>query len=216
MDIEELPGYIQAVDAAREEATSFDVPIKVFTGLECEWGPDIHAFMEEELLGRYALDYLGVGIHTYLHRGSWRDSFVISKPQELASFAETSAKALASGLFSFLAHPDLFCFNWAPWDENAIACARDILAAAQETQVPLEINGYGFRKPKVAGDHGHRRPYPHESFWDLAREYDILCVVNSDAHRPVDIIAGIEEGKAFGAARGLKILEKLDLTSKPR
>ncbi|TXT42053.1 MAG: histidinol-phosphatase (PHP family) [Spirochaetes bacterium] len=216
MDMDELPAYIHAVDAAREEAKGFDEPMQVFAGLECEWGPDIHGYLKDELLGHFALDYLGVGIHTYLHRGSWRDSFVITDPRELASFADTTAKALESGIFAFLAHPDLFCYNWAPWDENAIACAKDILEAAQATKVPLEINGCGFRKPKVRGDRGQRRPYPHEYFWDLACEYDILCVVNSDAHRPVDIIAGIEEGKAMGSTRGLKILEKLDLTSKPR
>lgn len=216
MDLEELDGYIRAADGAREAAKDFEIPMKVFTGLECEWGPDIHGFLVDELLGRRSLDYLAVGIHTYLHKGEWRDSFLISQPKELVSFAETSVKAMESGLFAFLAHPDLFCFNWAPWDENAVSCAKDILAAAQATGTPMEINGYGFRKPKVRGDKGHRRPYPHEGFWDLAREYDIACVVNSDAHRPVDIAAGLEEGKSFGAERGLRILEKLDLTSRVR
>lgn len=216
MDMEDLPGYVAAIEAAKPAAAGRASPT-IHAGLECEWAPDLEAFFRDEFLGRWGLDYLVAGIHLYLHKGEWRDTYQISRASELASFAETSCGAMESGLFSFLAHPDVFCFSWMPWDENAVACARDILSASARTGVPLEINGYGMRKTRVSAPEGYRRPYPHEEFWRLASEYEISCVVNSDAHRPIDTAANLAEGREIAKRFGLKLIETLpSSTATPR
>jgi histidinol-phosphatase (PHP family) len=225
MSMADLPGYLEALKeakalAAAEAAAATVSPAataspakpaspRIFAGLECEWGPEIEAFIREEFLGSCGLDYLVAGIHCYLHKGQWRDSYEISRPSELVGFAETSCGAMESGLFSFLAHPDVFCYNWMPWDENAASCARDILATSARTGVPVEINGYGFRKGRVLAPEGRRRPYPHEEFWRLAAEYGVSCVVNSDAHRPVDTAANLDDGREIARKFGLTLIETL-------
>ncbi len=236
MDMSELPSYMAALAAVGtgampvygEMAAETVLPVSgkpevipadpaagsppaplVFCGLECEWVPEYESLMRDEYLGHLNLDFLVLGIHTYIHRGEWRDTYRISEASELVSFAQTTCRGIESGLFSFLAHPDVYCFNWMPWDGNAIACARDILSTAERAGIPVEINGYGMRKCRVPAPDGLRYPYPREEFWNLASEYSLTCIVNSDAHRPRDTAANLEEGRALAAACGLSIVEGL-------
>ena len=209
MPMSDLPGYLEALKTAKAAAAADPSSPRIHAGLECEWGPDIESYIRDEFLGRCGLDYLVAGMHCFLDKGTWRDTYEISEASELAGFAETSCSAMESGLFSYLAHPDVFCYNWLPWDENAIACARDILSTSARTGVPLEINGYGFRKGWVQAPEGRRRPYPHVEFWRLAAEYQVSCVVNSDAHRPVDTAANLVEGRELARRFGLALIETL-------
>ena len=208
MGMEELPGYLGAVrQARRAEEGRRDRPLDILLGLECEWSPDYDTYLRDELLGEAGVDYLVSGTHFYLQDGGWEDAAAIVSAPGLAAYARHLERSLESGLFSFVAHPDLFCMGYLAWDGNAQACARDVLAAAAASGLPVEINGYGMRKPKVPGRGGARFPYPHESFWDLARDYDIRVILSSDAHRPVDVAAGLGEGRAMAETRGLSLAE---------
>ncbi|HWR10823.1 MAG TPA: histidinol-phosphatase [Rectinemataceae bacterium] len=211
MAMADLPDYLEALRTAKTRAAASASSPRILSGLECEWSPEYESFFREEYLGRLGLDYLAGGIHSYLHGGEWRDTFAISEASELGYFAETTCRAIESGLFAFLAHPDVFCFSWLPWDESARSCAADILSTAESSGCLLEINGYGMRKKKVGGAGGTRPPYPRPEFWRLASDYDITCIVNSDAHRPVDTAANLAEGRELAARFGLKVAEALPL-----
>lgn len=222
MGMDELPGYLAAVEAARlaEEARPDEGQgdgsgrgrLRILRGLECEWSPDYDSFIRDELLGRRKLDYLVSGTHFYLKGGVWEDSASIRQAAGLVAYAAHMERSIQSGLFAFIAHPDLYCLGYLAWDEAARACARDILAAASAARIPVEINGYGMRKPRVRGPDGPRWPYPREAFWDLAAEYEITIVANSDAHRPSDVAAGLETGAAMATRRGLRLLDALPAT----
>ncbi len=207
MTWEEFPGYLARIGRERRSRGS---AIRILAGFEAEWIPEFATRFREEYLGRLGMDYLAAGIHYYRYRGAWLDGFDLRTPGMLAAFATHTQNALASGLFSFLAHPDMFCHSWLAWDADAIACARDILSAAEETGVPLEVNCYGLRKPKVRAPEGRRPPYPHREFWRLASTYRIRAIVNSDAHAPRDVAAGLDEGRAFLAEFGLGTIETLE------
>jgi histidinol-phosphatase (PHP family) len=223
MDMADLPSYaatlaavvagksnppdMQGTSSLRAAMDETSSPV-IFSGLECEWVPEYESLMRDEYLGRMELDYLVLGIHNYFHRGEWRDTYRISEASELVSFAETSCEGMESGLFAFLAHPDVYCHSWMPWDENAISCARDILSTAVRTGIPVEINGYGMRKGRVQAPGGFRPPYPHAEFWELAADFGIDCIVNSDAHRPCDTAANLEDGRSLALLCGLHVLER--------
>lgn len=227
MPMSELQDYLDAMATAREASDAELAAVaatvamggpapaaapkapRILMGLECEWGPDEEAFLRDEFLGRCGLEYLTAGIHYYLCGGTWRDSYAISTAAELAGFAETSCGAMESGLFTYLAHPDVYCYSWIRWDENAIACAKDILSTAERTGIPLEMNGYGFRKKRIHAPEGLRRPYPHDEFWRLAAGYDVKCIVNSDAHRPIDTAANLDDGRAIARKFGLRLISTL-------
>ncbi|MDP2791052.1 MAG: PHP domain-containing protein [Rectinemataceae bacterium] len=56
---------------------------------------------------------------------------------------------------------------------------------------------------------GMRRPYPHLEFWRVAAEYGVTCLVGSDAHRPVDTAANLEDGLWIAHAFGLEVIPTL-------
>jgi histidinol-phosphatase (PHP family) len=211
MSMDELPGYLAAVEAAREGEEGRADGLSIRLGLECEYSRDLASYLGEELLGRRGLDYLAAGIHSYEFEGGFRDSFEIGDARGLRAYARQVEAAARSGLFAFLAHPDIFANAYLAWDPDAEACARDILAACAAVGLPLEINGHGLRKPFVRAPEGRRPPYPHRGFWELAADYEVDVIVNSDAHYPADIARGLAEGRALAAGFGLKLLEALPL-----
>jgi histidinol-phosphatase (PHP family) len=196
MDAAELPGYCQAIDAARDEFPG----LTVLKSMECEHGAKYTAFYREELLGRLGFDYIFFGAHSFPCRGRWTPVYGgITDAATLGAFADYLVDAMASGLYAFAAHPDVFGCSYLRWDDEAVACSRAILSAAVAYRMPLEINGYGLIKPEIDTPEGRRRMYPWEPFWELAAEYDVQVVVNSDAHDPRDIIG--KTGQALAIAR---------------
>jgi len=106
-----------------------------------------------------------------------------------------------------MAHPDLFGNAYLQWDDNTKAISHDIFTAASEMKIPLEINGYGLRKPKIDTPEGRRCMYPWLPFWEMAADYAIEYIVNSDAHNPRDIDANLEEANNIGKQFGLKLAD---------
>jgi histidinol-phosphatase (PHP family) len=224
MNIDELPSYLNAIKLARKteglfaegpinEFSTSDAPerIRILSGLECEWVPEYDAWLREELRGRLGFEYLVCGTHYSLRNGAWEDVWDLDSAAGLRAYATHVERSLASGLFAFIAHPDLFCASYLDWDVDAIACARDVLSAAVATRTPIEINGYGMRKPRVPGPSGPRWPYPRWEFWELARDYDLDVIVNSDAHRAKDVGACLETGCSLAADCGLRVVDTLQL-----
>lgn len=203
MTREELPGYCAAIRQAREKFGG----IRLFAGLECEYDGRRRDYFEEVLKQEHGIQYLVSGAHWFLHQGKLLDvTTELTTASHLASYAAYICEAMESGLFAFIAHPEMFACSYTRWDENAIACARQIIAGAEKTKTPLEINGYGFRKKPIQTEAGIRRPYPIDQFWELAAGYQIRVVVNSDAHAPEDV-ADLERGEALARRYGLSIVE---------
>ncbi len=185
MDINELDNYLAAIEEAR---TAYP-ELTILKGLECEYVKEFQNFYQDELLGKYQFDYLISGPHHFLYNGKWTGahSYIKSK-EELQTYTRELIESMASGLFAFVAHPDLFGSSYELWDENAIYCSKQILEAAVDLQIPLEVNAHGFKKPLKETPQGKRPPYPLYPFWEMAAEYDKLrVIVNSDAHQPENI-----------------------------
>ena len=208
MRFDELDDYVAAVHRAAETVPE----VQVLLGMECEYIPDFHHYFADELLGARNFSYLIGAGHFTPFQGEWLNSFVeLRTAPQLNAYAQYLQNMMETGLFAFIAHPDLFGGVQMSWTEDVAACSRDILAAAAETGVPLELNGYGLRKPKVPGSTGARAPYPWLPFWELAQEYPIQVICNSDCHHPRDVQAGIAENQALAASLNLKQADLSDL-----
>ena len=200
MPFSELPHYCAAIDKA---INSFS-ELKILKVAECEYATEYHSFFEDTLLGEYQFDYLIGAAHYFPLNGQWVGSYGGADSAEgLRAYADYFIQSMESGLFAFMAHPDLFGNCYHRWDSNTISASRDIFTAAAALQVPLEINGYGLRKPKIKTEDGTRCMYPWLPFWELAREYDIKVIANSDAHRPQDVSSNIAEATQIGQNLGL-------------
>lgn len=185
MGLDELPGYCRAIDEARANFPA----LRILKGMECEYDEPFANFYRDELLGRWSLDYLIGAVHYFPGAdGAWYKSYGhIDDAAALRAYTKHCLATMRSGLFTFLAHPDVFGNCYPEWDAEAEACAKAILETAQDLRLPLELNAYGLRKPRVPSREGERAMYPWNPFWALAEDYDIRVVVNSDAHRPEDV-----------------------------
>jgi histidinol-phosphatase (PHP family) len=200
MHMDELDEYVTAMKAARTHYPG----LTVLSGMECDYFKEYRDFYKQELLGKRGLDYLTAGVHFFKTNGVFKGAHgeVTGKP-ELRAYAGACIKAIESGLFTFLSHPDLFALSYVEWDREAQAVSKDILAAAEQNNVALEINSCGLRREPVRTEQGTRPAYPLFQFWELAADYQIEVVVNSDAHTPEDVAHGIEHCLQLAATLGL-------------
>lgn len=205
MDYSELEDYVFAVRRAKQEFPS----LRVSLGMECEYIPKFHAFYEDELFGQHGFEYLVGGPHFFTDDyGNWHGTYsgaVDSKA--LGHYGKYVQEMIASGLFAFIAHPDLFGVCYQNWDADTIACSRDILAAAAEHDVGLEINALGLAKIARKKPDNPYPLYPWLPFWELATEYDVKTIVNADAHRPEDLLRQTGAATAIQEKYGLQAMD---------
>lgn len=190
MKFSEMGDYIEAIDSAQKNYPE----LKILKGMECEYLKELHNYYIEELRGKWQLQYLILGQHIFKSGMEWvsfHKGFYGHK--ELIAYTNFLIEGIHSGIFDFVAHPDVFGAFYLPWDKETTACSRAILDAAQNMRLPIEINTHGYRKKKVDISNGQRYLYPLEPFWEIASEYDIPVVISSDAHKPEDLGSGVDQ-----------------------
>ncbi|MBQ0071548.1 MAG: hypothetical protein KBS81_06800, partial [Spirochaetales bacterium] len=154
-------------------------------------------------------DYLTFGLHFL--PDSTGEVFTPFAPSinykgNLALWGKRFIKALESGLFLFAAHPDVFMNSYASFDAEAQAISRDIISAAIDLQIPLEINCNGIGKAE--DELGLPRwNYPSQEFWRLASEMGASAVINSDAHRTENLTKHYQDAFDFAHRLGVKLVE---------
>lgn len=188
MDMDQLDDYDSAIIKASMEYPQ----LKVLKGMECDWIPEYKNFYLEEFRDKRSYCYLSGSIHWFPSNDEWIFSY---SPQAFGrgrDYADFLIDMIESEMFDYICHPDLFGLFSRKWNTEAKAMSRAICEAARTYKVPLEINGYGFRKAMVDTSEGSRFAYPYEHFWEIASDYGIEVVCNSDAHKPEDAAASID------------------------
>jgi len=202
MEVHELDSYLESIEQARMLFPS----LQILTALECEYAAEYASFYRDELLTHLKCDYLIGAVHYVPFQGAWISVYEdLTTAATLKAYAAYFIDSMASGLFAFMAHPDLFGYGYADWDANTEACTRDMLEAAQALRIPLEINGNGFNKKKLDTKAGIRYRYPWEKFWEIAAEYEIEVIANSDAHQPDFVVRNINLALAIARKYQLKL-----------
>ncbi len=209
MDAEQLDDYCAACQAARDTVPG----VRLHVGFECEPVEAFEPYYREELLGRDGVAYLICGTHWVdAPDGSWPVIFrELDTPALLRRYAETLCRAIESGLYLFIAHPDAFGGSCERWDADSEAVAREICFTAARAGVPLELNSYGLRKPPLETASGSRPAYPWPPFWAVAAQCGARVIRSSDAHRPADVAAGADALAALIAEYDLEEVAAEDL-----
>ena len=194
---EELPTYIDEVARARAEFPQLTIKL----GLECDFIPGQESWIEE-LAGMAEWDYLIGSVH-YLRQG-WE----VDHPKYVGrheahaeeiwrDYWELYGMCIRSGLFDFVAHPDLpKKFGVTPTGDLR-RFYEPAVAALAETGMAFEINTAGLRRDC-------REVYPARGFLELAHAAGVPLLINSDAHTPGDVAAGFEEAIKLAKDVGFK------------
>lgn len=188
---EQLEDYVNSALACRD---AYADRIDIRLGLEAEYYP---AFFPE-LMARLKdspVEYLLLGQH-YIgneigdHYSGWATADV----ELLRRYCNQVSDAMYTGVFTYLAHPDLV--NFAGDLQTYREHARTICRASKDCGVPLELNLLGMREG---------RHYPNLEFWRLAAEEGCDVVLGCDAHAPEELDSTQWEQQA------LQIVQQLGL-----
>ena len=185
MRLDELDGYVNAVHALRERYAG---QIRVHCAMECEAFPEFYPWLHE-IKAEKGMDYFILGNHydtsdennSGVYFGRCRDSRTAYR------YMETTIAGMESGLFAYLAHPDLFLHRYPYFDTDAKRVCRELCAAAKRLNLPLEYNLLGHKRSpgsRAQGFVGYTSP----EFWEIAAEEGGLrAIIGVDAHAPADL-----------------------------
>ena len=201
----DIPLYKQLVDEAKAEAS-----FPVYFGFECEWSPLHRSWFKDELLGKYGADYLVFGSHWFPLNGNLEYIAAVTEKRLLCKYIDFTIEGMRSGLYAFLAHPDLFLSEQTVIDADCLACADALIDAANDLRMPLEINGYGLIKSKIKRDYGDDYHYPVSAFWERAAKKNARIICNSDAHQIGQVLEGVQNGIRYAESLGIRVLDSAE------
>jgi len=195
MLLEELPRYLEEVEKARAAYPQLAIRI----GLECDYLERREGWIEK-LAGMTKWDFFIGSVH-YLNEGWEVDhpKYVgrhAGQAEEIwASYWRTYERCIRSGLFDFVAHPDLpKKFGFRPEGDLRRFYDGSITALA-ETGIAFEINTAGLRKDC-------RELYPAREFVQAAQQAGVPLLINSDSHAVDELGAGFAEAVALAKSCG--------------
>ena len=155
-----------------------------------------------DLLRPYPVDYLLLAQHFVDSRERVYNTNPQSNQEAFRLYTDRCLEAMATGRFTYLAHPDLFYFIGAP-DVYRREVAR-LCEGAKAMRIPLEINMLGLRE---------NRNYPSPKFWEIAGASGCTAVLGCDAHSPADVAdpENLREAEAFAKRFGVRLTEDIPL-----
>lgn len=172
MQYARMPEYCAAMDAAQEQYKN----LNILRGLEIELRPELGQDFYPEYKEKFRLDYFAGSAHfTVLDDKYYHFAGFQPDKRTIRSFVDTTLAMIESQLFDFIAHPDAFMNKQPTVDAELETWFSEIILAAKQYNVPLELNANGIRG---------NRCYPCRRFWEMTAELDALMIVGSDAHQP--------------------------------
>lgn len=198
MHVEELDGYIASIRALQEK---YQDKITIKIGLECEYYQAYMPWLEKTIKEK-GIDYIILGNHcqdsdlTGIYYGRQTTS-----KEVLHRYVDDVVAALETGLYSYVAHPDLIHYV-ASEDEVYTKEMERICVAAKACGKPLEFNLLGYYE---------KRQYPCPKFWELAAKHGCEAIIGYDAHAPYELarIQLFNEAESYLKSLNIKIVDKI-------
>ena len=176
--------------------------INVLLGYEAEYYP-LHFDDMLSQVRKYPVDYLILGQHkTDNEYDGVSNDIPAQTAQRVKEYADTLITAVNTGLFTYIAHPDLL--SYVGEDEIYLSEMKRVCECCLETDTPLELNLLGL---------SDGRPYPKDFFFGLVGKMGCKVVVGCDAHEP-ERVAHPDElimADEFIRKHSLNVVEHVDI-----
>ena len=179
MTADRLPEYVESVKRLKDKYAD---KIRILTGFECEYFPEYMGWMAD-MKEEQGLDYLILGNHYELTDETGMYYGHCKTGAQLARYVDNTIRGMETGLFAYLAHPDLFMRAYGRFDDDARAAARDLSAACKAMNLPMEYNVHD----RFIAYLTNRISYPHPEFFDIAAEAGVKIIIGVDAHEPREL-----------------------------
>lgn len=180
MHISQLEDYVATIRGLQEK---YKDRIRIFLALECEAFPEFYPWLQETK-EKYALDYLLLGNHYDTNDDNNGPYFGrCETPERVERYLKTTLAGMETGMFAYLAHPDIFLHRYPAFDEAAEKACWQICEKAKQLDMPIEYNLLGHNRSNASRSRGYVG-YCSPEFWDIAEKCGNRCIIGVDAHAP--------------------------------
>ena len=214
MRLDQFGDYRRVVLDLRERyAGQIEIPL----GLECEAFPEYFGWLAD-FKAQY-LDYVILGNHydatdegDQLHLNPSGGFYFgkCTRPEQIRRYAQRTIAGMRTGLYDYVAHPDLFLHAYPRFDGECRAVSRDLCQAALSLNLPLEYNLLGLYRSlreRVLG----WQCYPNALFWEIAAETGCTAIIGYDAHESEALSRRelYDQARATLCALGMRVIDTL-------
>ena len=178
LSFEQMKAYTTSVLQAKEK---YKEQIEILLAYEVDY---LEGHMDERILNA-DVDYLIGSVHFIDKWGFDNPEFIGRYEDEniddiWQKYFDTIEKMAQSKLFDIVGHLDLIkVFKFMP-NKNILEIAKDALKAIKDSDMVLEINMSGYRKPV-------QESYPSRELLEEAFKLEIPITFSSDAHAPEQV-----------------------------
>ena len=176
-----LEEYIKAFNVSKNKHKD---EIEMHLGFECEYA-DVFLDYYKSLLSDNKVEYLILGQHNGFNDNKQFVKYVKNHAEDtdedLDRYAFDLIKGIKSGLFMYVAHPDLMFISAKEVTPQLKRLTKEIIDAAIEYDIPLEVNIHGFIRQKKREKY-HIIGYPAGYFWDEVSKSKAKVVYGGDFH----------------------------------
>lgn len=177
MTLSQFKEYKESVLSLKEK---YKDKIEIRLGMEAEYFPEYMDWLLDFVIEQ-DIDYLIFGNHFY--RSDETGFYYGQVPKEnVQNYFEDCIHGLESGMYSYLAHPELILRS-VEWNDEIEAGFRKVCLKAKELDLPLEYNVLGVQDNRRVG----KEMYPNHHFWQMASEIGNKAIIGMDAHKPSDL-----------------------------
>jgi len=220
MDYSENDEYLDSIKSLKEKYAD---KIQIETGYEVEYLPG----EEENLIElKKETNKIVLGQHfVYDENNDLRITHGKENysDEELIKYAEYIKRAMELNIPDIIAHPDLFMYVRNGFGEIESKATHIICKAAEEYDIPLEINLHDiFKNTYFENKELNNLPiekqiqklknvsYPCKPFWDIASNYNIKVLYGMDIHHKGEILLFNELVQLANEILGDEIISKLN------
>lgn len=205
MHVDEFPVYCQSIKNLREK---YKDRISIKLGLECEYFPEYMPWLKKAI-DEKEIDYIILGRHFSKNETGGTYNGNLKTPEQLYIYRDDIIEAIETGVFAYVAHPDIFMRGYPVFDGHCRKISCDIIEKAIETNTPLEYNLLGLSISMSSG----KPDYPYPDFWDMVGEMKAPVTMGIDAHIPEAYLDRelFAKGLAELDSRGLKIVDRINM-----
>lgn len=179
-DFSMLKDYLDSINKIKEK---YKNQIEIHIGFEAEYFKEFTDFYRFLHLTK-KIEYLILGQHFYFQEDMIKNFGLLGSSGALVKYANCLIEGIKTGLFSIVAHPDLFIYWYEQKDELFYEYINKIIDTVIEMDVALELNISKITNLKKAGSSSPKEEacFPVDEFWELVAKKGAKVVVGLDCH----------------------------------
>ncbi len=171
--------YIDSINKLKEKYKDI---IEIHLGFEAEYAIEYENYYRS-LLDSKKIEYLIQGQHFHSFDGNFVHYSSLDFEKAIEIYIDDVIQGMSSGLFKYLAHPDIFSLWYGSNEPRYEEFSRRIIESAIKYDIPLEINLGGRRRRE---DESHL--YANRKFFEIVGEYkNNKVIIGCDAHNPLEL-----------------------------